>query len=80
MAKKNIVKLDISPLAGNSIQECRLACDCLIFVAKGFKARKWKLADQAEAAILADRKLGAIDPETIALIMQMIMEIMEQKE
>ena len=77
---KRAVRMVVKPLAGNSDKECGATCDLVIFAAKGLKARRWETAKQFEAAVKADKRFKAIDPATIAMIVEMVMAMLEAKE
>lgn len=82
MAKKakKILKVDIGSLIGLQPKQCRAVCDLVIFAARGMKARRWETKAQAKTAIAAEGKARAIDPATIAMIVEMIMAMLEQKQ
>ncbi len=80
--RKRILKIDIGPLAGLSAKECRATRSLIAFAARGPRGSGewWNTAFEFETAAKESKRFTQIDPATIALIVEIIMAMLEQKQ
>lgn len=79
MAKKKIVKTDVLTLLGATKKECRAKCDLVSFAVRGLRRNQWADPADASADIEAEGERKAIDPATIAMIIELVMAMLEEK-
>lgn len=73
-AAKVVVK-PLAKLVGPS--QCKAARVLIALAAKGPRGLGWDSAEEFKEAVADDRRFKKIDPETMALIMEMVLAIME---